>query len=81
LLIANLLRGIDKTLKNINMDVWTLTLYEKKLIIISDVYIESRYPGDLGLLPDGMPTNEQAKVFIEYNQKNKVALSWKQHIN
>ncbi|MDR1148527.1 MAG: hypothetical protein LBK66_07840 [Spirochaetaceae bacterium] len=75
------MRGIDKTLKNINMDVWTLTLYEKKLIIISDVYIESRYPGDLGLLPDGMPTNEQAKVFIEYNQKNKVALSWKQHIN
>jgi hypothetical protein len=55
---------MTKAIKDLGID-------EKKLIIISEVYIESRYPGDLGLLPDGMPTDKQAKVFIEYAKRNK----------
>ncbi len=33
---------------------------------IDDVYIDSRYPGDSGLLPDGAPTLEDAKEFYEF---------------
>ena len=29
------------------------------------LYIESRYPGEFGLLPSGKPTIEEAKVFYE----------------
>ena len=33
---------------------------------INDVYIDSRYPGDLGLLPDGKPTMEKAGEFYQF---------------
>ncbi len=33
---------------------------------LDDLYIESRYPGQLGLLPDGMPTLADAKEFYEF---------------
>lgn len=53
------------------------TLYEKILPIISGfdetilaeldtVYIEARYPGDLGLMPHGKPSIEEAAI---YNQE------------
>ena len=29
-------------------------------------YIDSRYPGELGLLPDGKPSLEEAKGFYEF---------------
>jgi len=45
-------------------DIKDLGIDEEKLIIINEVYIESRYPGDFGLLPDGMPSEEQAKEFV-----------------
>lgn len=38
---------------------------EKVLIqIINEVYIDSRYPGDLGLLPQGRPTIKEIENFI-----------------
>jgi HEPN domain-containing protein len=61
------LNDMTKEIKDLGID-------EKKLIIINEVYIESRYPGDLGLLPDGMPTDEQAKVFIEYAKEIKIII-------
>ena len=36
------------------------------LLIMNDIYIESRYPGDLGLLPNGKPTKEDAKMFYDF---------------
>jgi len=51
------LNGIINDIKNLGID-------EKKLIVLNEVYMDSRYPGDLGLMPDGMPTNEQAKELI-----------------
>ena len=37
-----------------------------KLEFINELYIESRYPGDMGLLPNGKPTLEDAKEFYEF---------------
>ncbi|MBW8334228.1 MAG: HEPN domain-containing protein [Prolixibacteraceae bacterium] len=36
------------------------------LTIINEVYIDARYPGDLGLLPHGKPTKAEVKTFIEF---------------
>ncbi|MCF8360476.1 MAG: HEPN domain-containing protein [Prolixibacteraceae bacterium] len=35
---------------------------------INEVYIDSRYPGDMGLMPQGKPTLEDAKEFIEFTE-------------
>jgi len=32
------------------------------------MYIEARYPGDLGLLPQGKPTLDEAREFFEAAQ-------------
>ena len=38
----------------------------EKIGEINELYIENRYPGDLGLLPHGMPTVEQAHIFLDF---------------
>jgi HEPN domain-containing protein len=38
---------------------------ENILSEINDVYIDTRYPPDLGLIPSGMPTEETISRFIE----------------
>jgi HEPN domain-containing protein len=58
------LNGMITEIKDLGID-------EKELIVLNEVYMDSRYPGDLGLMPDGMPTIEQAKEFIEYAKKIK----------
>ncbi|WP_291323560.1 HEPN domain-containing protein [Desulfonatronospira sp.] len=35
---------------------------------LDDLYIESRYPGDLGLLPHGKPTKDESREFFEFAQ-------------
>jgi HEPN domain-containing protein len=55
-------------------EVKDLGIDEKKLIVLNEVYVESRYPGELGLLPDGIPTDEQAKKFIEYAKEIKTII-------
>jgi HEPN domain-containing protein len=32
---------------------------------LDDLYIEARYPGDLGLLPNGKPTRVEAQQFYD----------------
>jgi len=44
---------------------------ESNLIMINEVYIEARYPGELGLMPDSIPTNEDAKEFLDNAKKIK----------
>ena len=54
---------------------------ETLVIALDSLYIESRYPGEFGLLPDGKPTQKQAQLFynfakdvyktIEYQLENK----------
>jgi HEPN domain-containing protein len=61
------LNAIVNEIKNLDID-------EKKLIVLNEVYLDSRYPGDLGLMPDGMPTNDQAKEFIEFVNEIKITI-------
>jgi HEPN domain-containing protein len=35
---------------------------------LNELYIDSRYPSDMGLLPNGKPTLEEAKEFYEFAQ-------------
>jgi len=37
--------------------------------MLDDLYIESRYPGDMGLLPYGQPTLNDAKEFYAFAQE------------
>jgi HEPN domain-containing protein len=39
------------------------------LHVISDLYIETRYPGEFDLMPDGKPTLEDVKVFYEFSKE------------
>ena len=52
-----------------------LGIDEKKLMVLNEVYIDSRYPGELGLMPDGIPTDEQAKEFIVYTKEIKTIIN------
>ncbi len=36
---------------------------------INELYIDSRYPGELGLLPNGNPTKEDAEKFFNIAKK------------
>ena len=62
------LNDLINEIKNLGID-------ENKLLIINEVYIETRYPGEFGLLPGGIPTYEQAKEFIEYAEEIKSVIS------
>lgn len=51
------------------------------VVALDSLYIESRYPGDLGLFPEGKPILKQAQLFyvfardiytsVKYNLENK----------
>lgn len=38
---------------------------EESLLILDSVYIDTRYPADIGLLPKGNMTNEERKKFLK----------------
>lgn len=39
---------------------------ETQVIALDSLYIESRYPGEFGLLPEGKPTQKQAQLFYDF---------------
>jgi HEPN domain-containing protein len=41
-------------------------LDEELMSVLDGLYIESRYPGDMGLLPHGKPTSADAKEFYDF---------------
>ncbi len=41
---------------------------EEMLESLNNLYVESRYPGNLGLLPNGKPTLRDAHEFFEFAQ-------------
>jgi HEPN domain-containing protein len=45
---------------------YKIELDESLLLIVNEMYIESRYPIDLGLLPDGKPPVSQVEEFIDF---------------
>jgi len=38
------------------------------LKVINEAYIDTRYPGEIGLLPDGAPSKSEATAFIEFTK-------------
>lgn len=42
---------------------------EDLVIALDSLYIESRYPGEFGLLPEGKPTIKQAQIFYDFAQE------------
>ncbi len=38
------------------------------LSILNEIYIDSRYPGDLGILPSGKPTHPELESFIQFTE-------------
>jgi len=61
------LNGMISEVENIGID-------EKKLFAVNEIYIETRYPGELGLVPSGMPTNEEVNRFLEYAKEIKTII-------
>jgi HEPN domain-containing protein len=51
---------------------------EELIIALDSLYIESRYPGEFGLLPGGKPDKERAQEF--YNFASDVLLSIKHQL-
>ncbi|KIM13295.1 MAG: HEPN domain-containing protein [Sulfurovum sp. FS08-3] len=46
-----------------------LTIENDELLeTLDELYIDSRYPSNMGLLPNGKPTLEEAKEFYEFAQ-------------
>ncbi|PZX11919.1 HEPN domain-containing protein [Breznakibacter xylanolyticus] len=39
------------------------------LVIINEVYIDARYPGEMGLLPHGKPTPNDINLFVLFCEK------------
>jgi hypothetical protein len=37
--------------------------------ILDSLYIEARYPGDMGLLPDGQPSLDDILKFYDFAQR------------
>jgi HEPN domain-containing protein len=53
-------------LYELTQGVKDLALDLEKLREITEVYTDERYPGDIGLLPNGIPTEEEAHSFFEF---------------
>jgi len=45
---------------------WIPDIETEILYSINEMYIESRYPGDLGLMPNGKPSLQEGEEFIAY---------------
>jgi HEPN domain-containing protein len=69
--IHNLLKLLAFAKANVYVDV-----LEESISYINETYIDARYPGDVGLLPDGVPSTEMAKKFYEITESvyNKIYL-------
>jgi HEPN domain-containing protein len=61
-------------------EIIDLEFNEDLLSTINDIYLESRYPGEVGLLDDGsMPTIEQANQFFIFAKEVETKI--KQELN
>ena len=48
---------------------YIIPVNDDELDTIDDIYIDTRYPGNFGLLPSGFPSKEQAEEFIELTDR------------
>jgi len=65
-----------ETLYKLVKPVFSIKIELDLLILLDQLYIDSRYPGEMGLLPDGKPTvDESTKFFNLAKMINKEAES------
>ena len=62
--IHNLMRLYDKTTQFIDF-----TVDENMLEKTDEIYTETRYPGDIGMLPEGKPSIEEVKKLYDFANK------------
>lgn len=56
---------LQHLINKVNIDIQ----FDEEIIeILDELYIESRYPGDFGLLPEGKPSIEHAKTFHKFSE-------------
>lgn len=55
--------------KEAEIDLSTFCLTTEELQFLNSVYIETRYPPDLGLLPNGEPSEKDEKYAIQIAEK------------
>jgi len=48
---------------------YLLPLSEEEMDMLDDVYIDTRYPGGLGLLPSGFPSKQEGERFLEIAER------------
>ncbi|NUN22756.1 MAG: HEPN domain-containing protein [Candidatus Jettenia caeni] len=61
----NKVHNLLKLYKDVSQ-VLNIELDQDKLELLTKLYIEARYPSELGLLPHGKPTIEDAKEFYRF---------------
>jgi HEPN domain-containing protein len=54
------------SLSGIVQEKLNLDTHPETLILLDQLYIDARYPGEFGLLPDGKPSVEKATEFTEF---------------
>ena len=59
-------RKIHKIQSLMDMTELNFDDYDDLIQLLDSLYIDSRYPGDMGLLPYGKPTLDEAKKFYEF---------------
>ena len=64
--IHGVIKLYELILKNTNI---TLPITDDELDLIDDVYIDTRYPGSLGLLPSGFPSKAEAEELFAIAEK------------
>ncbi|MFA5815548.1 MAG: HEPN domain-containing protein [Bacteroidales bacterium] len=58
-----------ETLYNKVKDKIPVTINSDLLILLDQLYIDARYPGEMGLLPDGKPSISEAKEFYNLGKQ------------
>ena len=58
-----------ETLYNRVKHKFPMPIQHELLILLDQLYIDSRYPGELGLLPNGKPSLEEAKEFAQLGEQ------------
>lgn len=52
---------------------WLISAESDLLVLLDQLYIDSRYPGEMGLLPEGKPTVKEAIKFFDLGQEVFIA--------
>ena len=80
---AYILENMKSTIKTHNLltlygiikEIIDLDIDEDLLSIVNDIYLESRYPSEIGLLGEGsMPTIEQVNQFFNFAKEIRIKI-------